>query len=76
MPLGTAAALEFLAPARGRLVASCRLDEDAERSLQPLWRGETDRVRLGTKAAITDAADTVVCRGRFDWSVRRTKPAG
>lgn len=75
VPLGTAAAVEFLAPARGRLVAACRLDEEARSALEPLWTGETDRARISTRAEITDAAGTVVCRGRFDWSVRRT-PAG
>ncbi|MFD0502572.1 PaaI family thioesterase [Streptomyces chiangmaiensis] len=75
VPLGTAAALDFLAPARGRLVAACRLDEEARHALYPLWTGETHRARLSTRAEITDAAGTVVCQGTFDWSVRRT-PSG
>ncbi|MFE6553426.1 DUF4442 domain-containing protein [Streptomyces sp. NPDC057746] len=75
VPLGTAAAAEFLAPARGRLSAGCRLDDQARIALEPLWAGETDRVRISTWAEITDAAGRVVCRGRFDWSVRRT-PSG
>ncbi|MGW9026761.1 hypothetical protein ACWGQ5_21755 [Streptomyces sp. NPDC055722] len=74
VPLGTAADLEFLAPARD--ASSPPAVEEAGRTLEPLWRGETDRVRLATRAAITDAAGTVVCRGRFDWTVRRTAPAG
>jgi acyl-coenzyme A thioesterase PaaI-like protein len=71
VPLGRAASLEFLAPARGRLVATCCLDEVARSALQPLWSGETDRARLSTNAQVADAKGTVVCRGSFDWSVRR-----
>jgi hypothetical protein len=74
VPLGTAADLEFLA--RPGDASSPPAVEEAGRTLEPLWRGETDRVRLATRAAITDAAGTVVCRGRFDWTVRRTAPAG
>ena len=31
--------------------------------------------RLGTVADVTDEAHALVCRGTFDWSVRRTQPA-
>lgn len=72
VPLGTGAALEFLAPARGRLRATSGLDDAARAALRPFWSGESDRVRLSTRAEITDAAGTVVCRGTFEWSVRRT----
>ena len=75
VPLGRAASLEFLAPARGRLVATCCLTEEARSALRPLWSGETDRARLSTHAEVTDAKGTVVCRGSFDWSVRRTPAA-
>jgi uncharacterized protein (TIGR00369 family) len=71
VPLGTAASLEFLAPARGRLVATCRLTEVARRALRPLLAGESDRARFSTRAEITDATGTTVCRGGFEWSVRR-----
>lgn len=71
VPLGRSASLEFLAPARGRLVARCRLSEEALGVLRPLLRGETDRARFATHAEITDATGTPVCRGGFDWSVRR-----
>ncbi|MHA5048914.1 DUF4442 domain-containing protein [Streptomyces sp. SD15] len=76
VPLGRAASLEFLAPARGRLVAACRLSDEARHTLLPLLSGRTDRARLATHAEVTDAAGTVVCRGSFDWSVRRTTPSG
>ena len=71
VPLGVAAAMEFLAPARGRIVATCRLEEPALRAMRSVLSRQTDRARLSTVAEITDAAGTPVCRGRFDWSVRR-----
>ncbi|MCZ4508275.1 DUF4442 domain-containing protein [Streptomyces sp. ActVer] len=74
VPLGAAASLEFLAPARGRLVATCRLTDEARRALRPLLDGQTDRARFSTGAEVTDAEGTLVCRGTFDWSVRRTAP--
>jgi acyl-coenzyme A thioesterase PaaI-like protein len=71
LPLGVAAALEFRAPARGRLVAACRLDEEARQALAPLLAGQQDPARLSTAATVTDESGTVVGRGRFDWSIRR-----
>ncbi|MBO4254455.1 PaaI family thioesterase [Streptomyces griseorubiginosus] len=71
VPLGRAASLEFLAPARGRLLASCRLTDEARDALRPLWTRETDRVRLSTEVEVVDASGAPVCRGSFDWSVRR-----
>ncbi|MBA4863382.1 DUF4442 domain-containing protein [Streptomyces sp. PSKA54] len=76
VPLGRAASLEFLAPARGRLVARCRLSDEAQHALRPLLSGETDRARLSTHGEITDASGTLVCRGGFDWSVRRMPSSG
>ncbi|MFF4505337.1 PaaI family thioesterase [Streptomyces sp. NPDC001401] len=73
VPLGTVAKLEFLAPARGRLVAACRLTDEARHALQPLLAGESEKARLSTQAEVTDAAGTPVCRGSFDWSVRRMR---
>jgi acyl-coenzyme A thioesterase PaaI-like protein len=70
VPLGTAATLDFLAPARGRLVATCRLTDDARHALRPLLAGESDKARLSTQAEVRDAAGAPVCRGSFDWSVR------
>lgn len=75
VPLGAAASLEFLAPARGRLVAICRLSDEAQGALRPLLDGQTDRARFSTGTEVTDAEGTLVCRGTFDWSVRRTAPA-
>ncbi|MEU6341428.1 DUF4442 domain-containing protein [Streptomyces sp. NPDC046977] len=71
VPLGAAATMEFLAPARGRLVASCVLGADERAALRPLLAGESDRTRIATVAEVRDAAGEVVCRGGFDWSVRR-----
>lgn len=74
VPLGSAASLEFLAPGRGRLVATCRLTHEAHGVLRALLAGETDRARFSTRAEVADAAGTLVCRGTFDWSVRRMEP--
>ncbi|MFC7533906.1 PaaI family thioesterase [Actinoplanes sp. GCM10030250] len=71
VPLGTAAALRFLAPARGRLLATCELTEDARRLLTAVCGGEEQRVRFRTSACVTSEAGTVVCEGTFDWNVRR-----
>ncbi|MEW1830982.1 DUF4442 domain-containing protein [Streptomyces sp. NPDC088196] len=73
VPLGASASVEFLAPARGHLRAVCHLDTEARDALRPLLSGETDRARLSTHAEITDATGTTVCRGGFDWSVRRRR---
>ncbi|WP_405884791.1 hypothetical protein OG762_42515 [Streptomyces sp. NBC_01136] len=71
VPLGRAASLEFLAPARGRRVARCRLSDEALGTLRPLLRGETDRGRFATHTEITAATGTLVCRGGFGRSVSR-----
>ena len=73
VPLGASAALEFLAPARGRLRAVCHLDLEAYAALGPLLSAKTDRAHFSTHAEITDATGDVVCRGTFNWSVRRRR---
>ena len=75
LPLGAAATMEFLAPARGRLLASCTLGEQARQALSRLFSGERDRTRVTTVAGITDEAGALVCRGTFQWSIRRISPA-
>ncbi|MFE1961252.1 DUF4442 domain-containing protein [Streptomyces sp. NPDC059479] len=76
VPLGAAASMEFLAPARGRLVASCRLDDAVREALRTVLSGASDRTaRLTTSAEVVDEAGATVCRGRFDWSVRRMRKA-
>jgi len=71
LPLGAVATLEFRAPARGRLVAACRLGEAAREALRPVLSGAGNRARISTVAEITDEAHALVCRGTFEWSVRR-----
>jgi acyl-coenzyme A thioesterase PaaI-like protein len=75
VPLGTAASMEFLAPARGRLVASCRLTDEARKALGTVLSRETGRAHLMTSAQIVDVEGTLVCRGSFAWSVRRLPAA-
>ncbi|MEU2434243.1 DUF4442 domain-containing protein [Streptomyces sp. NPDC007861] len=72
VPLGAAASLRFTAPARGRLLASCRLSRTARAALRPVLTGEVHRASLSTRTEITDAGGTLVCSGDFDWSVRRS----
>jgi acyl-coenzyme A thioesterase PaaI-like protein len=71
VPLGAAASVEFRAPARGRLVATCRLDDPALDALGPVLASREDRARLRTVADVVDEDDELVCRGTFEWSVRR-----
>lgn len=71
LPLGRAASVEFLAPARGRLLATSNLTDEARQALDPVWSGTSDRARFSTTAQIMDNAGTVVSRGSFDWTVRR-----
>jgi acyl-coenzyme A thioesterase PaaI-like protein len=71
VPLGAAASLEFRAPARGRLVASCQLDQQARAALRPVLAGTADRARVTTVADVVDEAGVLVCRGTFQWSIRR-----
>jgi acyl-coenzyme A thioesterase PaaI-like protein len=76
LPLGAAASMEFRAPARGLLTASCGLGDDARTVLRPVLAGREDRARLSTRADVVDERDTLVCRGTFEWSVRRLPDAG
>ena len=71
LPLGAAAALEFRAPAHGRLTASCQLSEAARQALRPVLSGAENRTRISTVADVTDEAHARVCRGTFTWTVRR-----
>jgi acyl-coenzyme A thioesterase PaaI-like protein len=70
-PLGAAASLEFRAPARGRLVASCHLDPAARKALRAVLAGDSDRTRITTVADVADSAGVLACRGMFEWSIRR-----
>jgi acyl-coenzyme A thioesterase PaaI-like protein len=75
LPLGVAATMRFLSPARGRLLARCSLSEEARQAVSLLLSGEQDRTRATTVASITDEPGTLVCEGIFQWSIRRTAPA-
>ena len=70
-PLGAAASVDFRAPARGRLVASCQLGQEARLALRPVLTGEVDRARITTVADVVDEAGVLVCQGTFQWSIRR-----
>ena len=71
-PLGARADLEFLAPARGRLQGRCQLPDDNLDALQHFYAGPAPAaLRLTTAADVLDRDGVVVCRGSFDWSIRR-----
>lgn len=72
LPLGAVATVRFLAPARGRLVGTCGLDDAARAALRPLLGGDVERTRLETTTQVHDADGVLVCEGTFAWSVRRT----
>jgi acyl-coenzyme A thioesterase PaaI-like protein len=71
IPLGAAAELQFLAPARGQLVARCNLCESDIATVRSLLDGETDKISLKTTVDVSNSAGAVVCTGGFRWSVRR-----
>lgn len=75
VPLGSSAAVRFRAPARGRLVATCALDDTARRALAETFAGAA-RVRFSTTAVVAGENGAVVCEGSFDWSVRHVVPVG
>ncbi|HTU74032.1 MAG TPA: DUF4442 domain-containing protein [Trebonia sp.] len=75
LPLGVTATMRFLSPARGRLLARCRLSEESRRAMSLLLSGQQDRARTTTVARITDESGALVCEGTFHWSIRRTAPA-
>jgi len=70
-PLGAEARLEFLAPARGRLVGRCTLEPAELAALRRVLDGEHARATLATAVEIVDADPSLVCRGSFDWKLRR-----
>ncbi|MFF5288306.1 PaaI family thioesterase [Paractinoplanes globisporus] len=74
IPLGSAATLRFLAPARGRLTATCDLDTHARDQLAALFAQATPTIKIKTTAFVRDEHRTLVCEGTFDWSIRRATP--
>lgn len=70
LPLGAAARMEFLAPARGRLTARCDLGADELAELSALYAAEKARVKITTTAEVLDPTDATVCRGTFSWSIK------
>lgn len=70
LPLGAAARMEFLAPARGRLTARCQLTAQETAELSALYAAEKARIKISTTAEVLDPTDVVVCRGTFNWSIK------
>ncbi len=75
LPLGVVAQAEFLAPARGRAVARCRLPADDHAALRKLFAGHVAQLKVSTSADVIDAGGSLVCRGSFTWSIRKFQPA-
>jgi acyl-coenzyme A thioesterase PaaI-like protein len=75
VPLGTAARLEFHAPARGSLIARCKLGPADITTAQSLFGGRADKVSLTTTVDVVNQAGTAVCTGSFLWNVRRVPTA-
>lgn len=72
LPLGSAATMRFLAPARGRLVATCELSVDARAAVRAVLSRADAKARLVTTALVHDEDDAVVAEGTFTWSLRRS----
>lgn len=68
--LGTAASLQFIAPARGRLIASCQLEPFEQGALRELLDRRVLKEELDTFAEVHDRGGSLVCRGRFTWKLR------
>jgi acyl-coenzyme A thioesterase PaaI-like protein len=71
VPLGSAARLGFLAPARGRLRGRCALGREHDRALRAFFTGDQPRAHVETVVELLDADEAAVCRGTFTWKIRR-----
>lgn len=70
-PLGTMASVQFLAPARGPLIARCALEGFERSALRELLEGRVRKEELETCAQVIDRDGILVCQGRFTWKLRR-----
>lgn len=71
LPLGAAASMRFLAPAYGRVVATCALSDEARGAIRSVLDGSAGRARLETTTHVHDGGGVLVCEGTFSWSLRR-----
>ena len=71
VPLGSVARLEFLAPARGRLLGRCALEPDHNSAIRAFFTRDQPRAQVETVIEVLDADEAVVCRGTFTWKIRR-----
>jgi acyl-coenzyme A thioesterase PaaI-like protein len=71
IPLGTAAQLEFHAPARGSLIARCKLGPADATTAEALFEGRSGKVSLTTTVDVVNQSGATVCTGSFLWNVRR-----
>lgn len=69
-PLGVECQIAFRRPVRGAARATCRLAPDVEHTLNGLYAGDTDRVRITTYATVDGDAEPMAAEGRFDWVIR------
>lgn len=70
-PLGTWASLQFLAPARGPLIARCHLEPFESSAIRELLERRIRKEELETCVEIVDRDEMVVCRGRLVFKLRR-----
>jgi len=71
VPVGSVARIEFLAPAHGLLVGRCTVEVDDLAAIETVYKRRRNRATLSTEAEIFDSQETLVCRGKFTWSVSR-----
>lgn len=71
VPLGTRAELHFSSPARGRLTGRCRLSPPDRDAVRTVLERHSDRARAMTEVTVHDEENAVVCRGAFQWAIRR-----
>jgi acyl-coenzyme A thioesterase PaaI-like protein len=71
-PLGSETHVEFLAPARGRLVGRYALTPESVSALGGVLERRERKAEVTTAVEVCDQSGTVVCRGSFIWKLRRS----
>lgn len=73
-PLGSIAHIEFIAPARSRLVGRSTLTDDAICVLRAVFAGSERKAQTDTPVEIIDVEQTVVCREPLRANVAADEP--
>jgi acyl-coenzyme A thioesterase PaaI-like protein len=72
IPLGASAEMQFLAPARGVLVARCTLGHQDGAWARGLFAGHVDHIHISTATDVRSKGQ-LVATGRLHWSIKRER---